>query len=432
LNFVEIIARTRDGLELSPAEIQAFVRGASNGHVGDEQLAAMLMAICIRGATAAETQLLVEEMRDSGARWQVGQSFPEAVDKHSTGGVGDTVSLAFAPLVASCGIPVVMMAGAGLGHTQGTLDKLGAIPVFRVAGTRSQAMILHEKCGVCFAAQSDEIAPADRKLYLLRDLTGSVPSLPLIVASIMSKKLAVGASRLVLDVKVGSGAFCKTPEAARELAEALVRVAMQAGVNVRAVISDMSQPLGDRLGCASEVRAALEVLAGRGDSRLRDLTLDLAAEALVLAGRKPEAAGAELKRKLAGGAALAAYDAMVRAHGGDPDEARLPRPKSTVVVTTARGGFVASVDAEVLGWVAVTVGAGRRRVGEQVDPAAGVVVRARVGDRVSPGQALATLELGDRQVDAGALAARTADAFLVADEAPEVRPLVSARLGSAA
>lgn len=432
MNFVEIIARKRDGLELSPAEIQAFVRGASNGHLGDEQLAAMLMAICIRGASTAETQVLVEEMRDSGARWQVGQSFPEAVDKHSTGGVGDSVSLAFAPLVASCGIPVVMMAGAGLGHTQGTLDKLSAIPGFRAAGTRSQAMILLEKCGVCFAAQSDEIAPADRKLYLLRDLTGSVPSLPLIVASIMSKKLAVGASRLVLDVKMGSGAFCKTPEAARELAEALVRVAMQAGVKVRAVISDMSQPLGDRLGCASEVRAALEVLAGRGDSRLRDLTLDLAAEALVLAGRKPEAARAELQRKLAGGAALAAYDAMVREHGGDPDEARLPRPKSAVVVTAARAGFVASVDAEVLGWIAVTVGAGRRRLGEQVDPAAGVVVRTRVGDRVSPGQALATLELGDRRVDAGALAARTVDAFLVADEAPEVRPLVSARLGGTA
>lgn len=432
LNFVEIIARKRDGLELSPAEIQAFVRGASNGHLGDEQLAAMLMAICIRGASAGETQALVEEMRDSGARWRVGESFPEAVDKHSTGGVGDTVSLAFAPLVASCGVPVVMMAGGGLGHTQGTLDKLSAIPGFRPAGTYAQAKGLLEKCGICFATQSDEIAPADRRLYLLRDLTGTVPSLPLIVASIMSKKLAVGANRLVLDVKMGSGAFCKTPEAARELADALVRVAVQAGVQVRAVISDMSQPLGDRLGCASEVRAALDVLAGRGDFRLRELTLELAAEALVLAGRKPEAARAELQRKLAGGAALAAYDVMVRAHGGDPDEAKLARPRTVVVVTATRPGFVASVDAEALGWIAVSLGAGRRRLAEQLDLAAGVVVRARVGDRVAPGQPLATLELGDRQVDAGALAARTAEAFVIAEQAPELRPLVSARLGGSA
>jgi len=432
LNFVEIIVRKRDGLELSPAEIQAFVRGASNGHLGDEQLAAMLMAICIRGASAKETQALVEEMRDSGARWQVGARFPEAVDKHSTGGVGDTVSLVFAPLVASCGVPVMMMAGAGLGHTQGTLDKLGAIPGFRPAGTHAQATGLLERCGVCFAAQSEEIAPADRRLYLLRDLTGTVPSLPLIVASIMSKKLAVGANRLVLDVKTGSGAFCKTPEAARELADALVRVAVQAGVEVRAVISDMSQPLGDRLGCASEVRAALEVLAGRGDSRLRELTLELAVEALALAGRGPEAARAELGRKLAGGAALAAYDAMVRAHGGDPDEAKLARSRTAVVVTAARPGFVAAVDAEALGWIAVSLGAGRRRLGEQVDVAAGVVVRARVGDRVAPGQPLATLELGERQVDAAALAARAAGAFAIAEEAPELRPLISARMGGSA
>ncbi|MCJ7442548.1 MAG: thymidine phosphorylase, partial [Thermoanaerobaculaceae bacterium] len=242
MNFVEIIAKKRDGLELSAAEIGAFVQGASNGHVGDEQLAAMLMAICIRGASAGETQVLVEAMRDSGSRWRVGESFPEAVDKHSTGGVGDTVSLVFAPLVASCGVPVVMMAGAGLGHTQGTLDKLAAIPGFRPAGNRARATELLAACGVCFAAQSDEIAPADKKLYLLRDLTGTVPSLPLVVASIMSKKLAVGANRLVLDVKCGSGAFFKSVQAARELATALVSVARGAGVEVRAMISDMSEP----------------------------------------------------------------------------------------------------------------------------------------------------------------------------------------------
>jgi pyrimidine-nucleoside phosphorylase len=432
VNFVEIIAKKRDGLELSPAEIRTFVLGASNGHVGDEQLAAMLMAICIRGASASETQVLVEAMRDSGARWRVGESFPEAIDKHSTGGVGDTVSLVFAPLVASCGVPVVMMAGAGLGHTQGTLDKLDAIPGFRPALSRSQATEILAGCGVCFAAQSDEIAPADKKLYLLRDLTGTVPSMPLIVASIMSKKLAVGAGRLVLDVKCGSGAFFKTSQAARGLAEALMEVARRAGVEVRALISDMSQPLGDRLGCASEVRAALEVLTGGGDRRLRQLTLELAVDALVLGGQKAEAARAQLEGKLSGGGALAAYQAMVRAHGGDPDEARLARPRATCPVVAPRAGYVSAVDAEALGWIAVALGAGRRRQGDEVDLAAGVKLHARIGDRVSEGEPLLTLELGEREVDAAEMRERGAAAFAIADQAPSPTPLVAARLGGSA
>ena len=432
MNFVEIIAKKRDGLELSAAEIWAFVQGASNGHVGDEQLAAMLMAICIRGASPGETQVLVEAMRDSGSRWRVGESFPEAIDKHSTGGVGDTVSLVFAPLVASCGLPVVMMAGAGLGHTQGTLDKLAAIPGFRPAVNRARATELLAACGVCFAAQSDEIAPADKKLYLLRDLTGTVPSLPLIVASIMSKKLAVGANRLVLDVKCGSGAFFKSVEAARKLATALVSVARGAGVEVRAMISDMSEPLGDRLGCASEVRAALEVLGGAGDRRLRELTVELAVDALALAGRAPESARAELERKLSDGGALAAYEVMVRAHGGDPDEAGLPRPRAAVPVVASRSGFVSAVDAEELGWIAVALGAGRRRLGDEVDLAAGVRLHARIGERVSEGQPLLTLELGERAVDAEVMRARGAAAFVISDRAPAPTPLVAARLGGSA
>ena len=205
MNFVEAIARKRDGLELTSAEVQAFVRGASHGQIGDEQLAAMLMAICIRGASERETQDLVEAMRDSGASWKLGEAVPDAVDKHSTGGVGDSVSLVFAPLV-----PVVMMAGAGLGHTQGTLDKLAAIPGFRTVLGGSEALDRLARCGVSIAAQSEDIAPADRKLYLLRDVTATVPSIPLITASIMSKKLAEGIDALVLDVKWGKGAFMKT------------------------------------------------------------------------------------------------------------------------------------------------------------------------------------------------------------------------------
>ncbi len=432
MNFVEAIAKKRDGFELSRPEIEAFVLGATNGHVGDEQLAAMLMAICIRGASARETQDLVGTMRDSGALWRVGESFPSAVDKHSTGGVGDTVSLVFAPLVASCGVPVVMMAGAGLGHTQGTLDKLTSIPGFRPAEGRAQATRLLEGCGVCFAAQSEEIAPADRKLYLLRDVTGTVPSLPLIVASIMSKKLAVGARRLVLDVKCGSGAFFKTQQAARELAHALVGVARNAGVEVRALISDMTQPLGDRLGGASEVRAAIEVLGGAGDRRLRDLTLELAMDALGLAGQAPQVAREELERRLSDGSALGAFREMVQEHGGDPDDERLARPRSAVTASARRAGHVSTVDAEALGWIAVALGAGRRWRGDEVDPAAGVAIHARTGAHVEAGQPLATLELGERQVDVENLLARAAGAFEITDTAPAPTPLVFERLGGSA
>lgn len=432
MNFVEVIARKRDGSELSAEDIQTFVRGAASGQLPDEQLAAMLMAVCIRGASRAETQGLVEAMRDSGALWKTGESFPDAVDKHSTGGVGDTVSLVFAPLVAACSVPVVMMAGAGLGHTQGTLDKLAAIPGFRTAGSRAEAFDRLARCGAFFAAQSQEIAPADRKLYLLRDVTATVPSLPLIVASIMSKKLAVGARHLVLDVKCGSGAFCKTLDEARALAEALVAVGEGAGVAVAAMITDMSQPLGDRLGCANEVRAAVEVLGGGGDARLRQLSVELATDALAASGRPRAAALAEIERRLADGSALARYGDIVRAHGGDPDVARLPRPRRTVPVSAPCDGFVAAVEAEVLGWIAVGLGAGRQRQGDQVDLAAGVKVHVRTGDRVEAGQPLATLEIGERRVDADSLAARTAAAFRIADERPAAVPLVIARLGGAA
>jgi len=431
-NFVEAIARKRDGRELEATDLRAFVRGAAVGSLPDEQLAAMLMAICIRGASAGETQTLVEAMRDSGTCWGLGQRYPQAVDKHSTGGVGDSVSLVFAPLVAACGVQVVAMAGAGLGHTQGTLDKLGAIRGFRAAGNRREAIERLDACGVSFAAQSEEIAPADKKLYLLRDTTATVPSLPLIVASIMSKKLAVGARRLVLDVKCGSGAFCKTPEAARELAGALVSVARRAEVDVRAVVTAMDQPLGPNLGCASEVRAALAVLHGGGDSRLRELTVALAAEALELAGRDAAGARQELERRLADGTAAARFEAMVHAHGGDPDERRLARPTRSVPVPAGRGGYVTAIEAETLGWVAVVLGAGRRSQGDVPDPAAGVAVHARVGDRVAAGQSLATLEFGARALDEEELTARTAAAFTLGEEPVTAPPLVMWRLGASA
>ena len=428
MNFVETIARKRDGLELSAAEVGRFVRGATDGSLADEQLAAMLMAICIRGASADETQVLVETMRDSGACWRLGEAHPGVVDKHSTGGVGDSVSLAFAPLVAACGVPVAMMAGAGLGHTQGTLDKLAAIPSLRPVTGREGALRALAECGVCMAAQSDEIAPADRKLYALRDITGTVPSLPLIVASIMSKKLAVGASALVLDVKQGSGAFCKTEAQADALAGGLLRAAAGAGTRAVTLVTDMDQPLGDRLGTSSEVIACIEVLEGRGDDRLRGLTVALAVEALRLAGRPETGARVEIEHAIASGAARRQYDLMVRAHGGDPDPDRLPRPKRTVTVTTARGGFVQAIATEELGWLAVALGAGRRRQGDSIDLAAGLVVRARRGDRLEAGAPLVTLELGDREVALDTMAERAAAAFTIGGEAPAPLPLVLRRM----
>jgi len=427
VNFVEVIAKKRDGRELNEDDVRAFVGGAARGTLGDEQLAALLMAICIRGASTRETTLLVEAMRDSGACWRLGDAYPEAVDKHSTGGVGDSVSLIFAPLVAACGVPVTMMAGAGLGHTQGTLDKLASIQGFRAAGNREEAIARIERCGVCFAAQSQEIAPADRKLYALRDVTATVPSSALIVASIMSKKLAVGTKRLILDVKWGTGAFCKKLAEAEELAEALVSVAASAGVMTSALVTDMNEPLGNCLGSAAEVRAAVEVLEGRGDRRLTELTMALAAEALVMAGRPADEAATALRAAIEGGAARHKLDELVLAHGGRPEFTHLPRPSRTVTVTAPRAGVVRAVDGEALGWVAVSLGAGRRRQGDEVDPAAGLVVHARTGDRLLAGAPLATLEIGARDVSLDPLLDRLTQAFELGDEAPQARPLVVAR-----
>lgn len=429
MTFSEIIARKRDGRTLDREDINAFIEGVTSGNVGGEQAAAMLMAICLRGADGGETQALVEAMRDSGELWRVGEAVPEAVDKHSTGGVGDTVSLVFAPLVAACGVPVAMMAGAGLGHSQGTLDKLAAIPGFRTAADRQEALNLLESCGCCFAAQSERIAPADRILYALRDVTATVESLPLIVASIMSKKLAVGARTLILDVKWGSGAFRKTLPLAMELAEALTAVAEGAGVRVHTLVTDMNQPLGSHLGCANEVRAALAVLDGLGDARLRELTVELAVAALMLGGRSAGEAAGDVERSLSGGAAREAWEKLVQAHGGDPDPERLPRPLRLVEVRAEEAGFITALDSGALGWAAVALGAGRSRRDDQVDPAAGLVVHRRPGDEVRAGEPLATLEIGARAVDEQALARRIRHAFSLDEAPPKTDPLVAARLG---
>lgn len=415
MSFVETIARKRDGGRLDRADVAAFVAGATDGSLPPEQLAAMLMAICIRGMSAEETAWLTAAMLESGERWRLAGRRPDAVDKHSTGGVGDTVSLVFAPLLAAVGVPVAMMAGRGLGHSQGTLDKLEAIPGFRVDRDRTGMERLLDDCGAAIVAQTETVAPADRVLYALRDVTGTVPSLPLIVASIMSKKLALGAGTLVLDVKWGSGAFRTTVPDAVELAAALVGVARDAGVACRALVSDMNQPLGPALGTACEVEAATEVLAGGGDLRLRELTLRLGVEALALRGGDPVDGRRRLEGALASGAALRAWERMVRAHGGDPDPGRLATPVERLAVEAAADGVVRAVDGAALGWAAVTVGAGRRRRDEQVAHGAGIVVEARIGDRVARGQPLATVLVGEREVDREGIVERVRRAFVVGD-----------------
>jgi pyrimidine-nucleoside phosphorylase len=424
VSFVEAIARKRNGGRLDKADVAAFVRGATHHDLPIEQLAAMLMAICCRGMSDEETGWLTRDMLRSGEAWELGATRPEAVDKHSTGGVGDTVSLVLAPLLASVGVPVAMMAGRGLGHSQGTLDKLEAIPGFSCDHDRAGLERLLDRAGAAIIAQTEEIAPADRTLYALRDVTATVPSLPLIVASIMSKKLALGAGTLVLDVKWGRGAFRQTIAEAHELATALRQVARSSGVACEALITDMNQPLGPALGTASEVRAAVDVLSGAGDSRLREVSVRLSRQAMALRGWDPVEADEHLERSLSSGAALEAWEKLVIAHGGDPDPDRLPRPRSTRVVVADGAGHVGAIVADRLGRVAAAVGAGRARRDEELAFGAGVEVHVRLGDRVEKGQPLATLEIGAREVDEDVLTQRVASAFELAEAPPETSPLV--------
>jgi pyrimidine-nucleoside phosphorylase len=422
--LVVVIARTRDGHTLDSDEIAAFVRGASDGTLPPEQLAAFLMAVCWRGMDAQETRCLTEEMLHSGEVWEVGRLRPDAVDKHSTGGVGDTVSLILAPLLAAVGTPVAMMAGRGLGHSQGTLDKLDAIPGFRTDWDRDGMLELIDRCGAAVVAQNEHIAPADRVLYALRDVTATVPSLPLIVGSIMSKKLALGASALVLDVKWGSGAFRKTLAEAVELARALRQVARDMGMACEALITDMNQPLGPALGTACEVRAALDVLEGGGSPALREVALRIAGEAMVLRGADAAAARSRLEAALADGTARRSWDAMVAAHGGDPDPERLARPRLEAVIGAESGGWVAAVDGEALGWAAVDVGAGRRTRDDELADGAGLLVHARLGDRIDVGQPLATVLIGEREVNREEVAIQVAGAFRLSPEPVSAPALV--------
>ena len=430
---VELIVRKRDGGKLTPAEIGELVRGYLAGTIADYQMSAWLMAALIRGLDEAETTALTQAMLHSGKVLGLRSVRAPKIDKHSTGGVGDKISLCLAPLVAACGVVAPLIAGRGLGHTGGTLDKLEAIPGYRVGlEPRAFERVLRE-VGASIIGQSAAIAPADRRLYALRDVTGTVESTPLIVASILSKKLAAGSDGLVLDVKVGRGAFMPDLRRARALARALVRTARKAGLPTVALITDMSVPIGRTIGNALELREAIEVLHDAGPSDTRELTLVLGVEMLRLAGRAKSSAEARrlLERALADGSAFERFRRMVHAHGGDlrviDDPDRLPRAKVRVPLLAKRSGVLRSMDPLELAWVSLGLGAGRTRAEHKVDPGAGIELCHAVGERVERGEPLAYLSAAKRSL-IDAVKARAELAFELGTRAPGRRRLVLERI----
>jgi pyrimidine-nucleoside phosphorylase len=393
----ELIKRKRDGGSLTEAEIRAVVGQYTAGNLPDYQMAALLMAIFFRGLSASELDTLTDAMIRSGRTLDLSDVPGVKVDKHSTGGVGDKISLALAPAVAALGVPVPMMSGRGLGHTGGTLDKLESIPGFDVHQSMERARAIVKDHGLFLIGQTDDLAPADRKMYALRDVTGTVESIPLIASSIMSKKLAEGIDALVLDVKVGSGAFMKGLEEARELAKTLVAIGVGAGKQVRALLTRMDAPIGVAVGNALEVIEAIDVMQGRGPEDTTRLTVALGAEMLVL-GKKAEnidVGEAAMRQVLSDGRALEKFADIVEAHGGDrrvvDDPDRLPRASQTVLIPALEAGCVTGIDPYKVAMAALAVGAGRRTKEEQIDPAAGVVLLVKPGDIVELGEPVAEL-----------------------------------------
>ncbi len=430
----ELIHAKRDGRPIPAADIAALVDGFTRGDVPEYQMAAFCMAVFFRGMDDAEVRALTEAMLRSGDVLDLSDVPGAKVDKHSTGGVGDKVSLALAPLAAACGVKVPMISGRGLGHTGGTLDKLEAIPGFRVDLPIERFRSLVRDVGACLVGQTARLAPADRKLYALRDVTATVESIPLIAASIMSKKLAEGIDALVLDVKVGSGAFMKTRDDARALAAALAAIGRGMGKKVSALLTSMDQPLGRAVGNALEVVETIELLRGAGPGDLREVTVELTAEMLVLGGAAPDrdAARARVAAAIADGRGLAKLEEIVAAQGGDPaairEPGKLPRAPRTYEVPAGAAGVVVAIDAEAVGLAAVALGAGRARVEDRVDPAVGIVVHKKVGDRVSRGEPLCTVHEGDRSEPRVRIAARLGAAWRIGERAPAAAPLVLERL----
>lgn len=408
MRAVDIIIKKRDGGELSAEEIRTFIEGFTSGEIPDYQASAFAMAVMLKGMTARETADLTLAMAHSGQILDLSDVVDIAVDKHSSGGVGDKTSLAVLPIAAACGLPVGKMSGRGLGFSGGTLDKLESIPGYRVdLSTEEFKKQLKEK-GLVLTGQSLDLAPADGKLYALRDVTGTVPSTPLIASSIMCKKIAAGAQAILLDVKLGNGAFMETLEEARQLAGLMVDIGKHAGRETVALLSDMNQPLGHAVGNSLEVIEALETLHGGGPADFREHCLHVSAHLLVLgkrAGSLEEGRG-RAEKALADGSAFGKFRMLVEAQGGDPayvdDPSRFPKAAIIETVKAPRGGFLAGIHARTIGEASVRLGAGRERKGDPVDHAVGLVIHHKVGDRIEAGDALYTIHANDAALAAEA------------------------------
>jgi pyrimidine-nucleoside phosphorylase len=427
-DFRDVVAAKRDGRTLTPEQVRAFVLGYAQGEVPDYLAAAFVMAAYIRGLSEAETAQMTKAMVDSGSTLPLDGIRRPKVDKHSTGGVSDGVTLVFAPLAASLGLAVAKLSGRGLGHTGGTLDKLESIPGLRTDLSPRELERQVDEIGCAVAGQSRDLVPADGAFYALRDATATVASVPLIAASVMSKKLAVGTDLILLDVKAGSGAFMKTPDDAAELAEACVRLAAYWDRSARAAVTDMSQPLGSAIGNAIDVAEAVRLLKGEEHGRLRELSVAFAAEALVaLDGRDPLTARKETERALDSGEAAAAFARMVAAQGGDPrvvDDPASVLPRAPVTVDVAApAGHVEAVDAEALGRAAAALGAGRAKKGDPIDPAVGIEFFPKIGDRLEEGAPMALVHARDAGAAARA-GERVRGAVTVSDEPVQPPPLV--------
>jgi len=422
----ELIQRKRDGGELDPGELAELVLGYTRGEIPDYQMAAFLMAVYFRGLTAAETFALTDAMIRSGDTLELGAALArKVVDKHSTGGVGDKTSLAVGPIVAACGVPFGKMSGRGLGHTGGTLDKLESIPGYRVELTTDEFVEQVREVGMAIVGQTGDLVPADKLLYALRDVTATVDNVSLIAASIMSKKIAGGADAVVLDVKVGDGAFMKTLDAARELGRVMIELGSRAGRETICILTDMDQPLGRAVGNALEVREAADTVRGEGPPDLSELVLDSVAHLLALSdlGIDESEGRRRAEEAVASGAAFEAYERWIRAQHGDPDLEVLPRAPIVRQIAAPSAGCVAKLGAIRVGLAALRLGAGRRTKEDEIDHAVGIVCLKKRGDAVAEGEPLAEIHARD---DASAEQAGTdvLAAYELADQPPAAVPLV--------
>jgi pyrimidine-nucleoside phosphorylase len=427
----DVIERKRNGDELPDGEIRELVLGYGRGEIPDYQLAAFCMAVWFRGLSAAETLAMTEAIIESGETIDLaGALGRKVVDKHSTGGVGDKTSIAVAPIVAACGVPFGKMSGRGLGHTGGTLDKLEAIPGFRVELTLDEFVAQVRDVGVAIIGQTADLVPADKQLYALRDVTATVDSIPLIAASIMSKKIAAGAQAIVLDVKVGDGAFMRTLPEARELAEAMRELGTRAGRQVVCLLTDMDQPLGRAVGNALEIREALETVRGNGPPDFTELVLAAASRLVALSdlGLDEASARARVESAIRDGSAEDAYRRWIQAQGGDPAEERLATAPVVQTIEAGRDGIVVRLQALAVGVAALELGAGRRSKGDEIDHSVGLVLLKKRGDSVERGEPIAEVHARD---DASGEEAgrRVREAFELGDEAPEAAGVVLDAIG---